>query len=70
MPPVGEEIILVVELFARAEGEIGEFDLVWVVVKVEAADTRDAELSAVNEEAMEGGVAPAEGDLKNVVKTG
>ena len=62
------EVILVEEAFVAAELEVGEADLACILGEPGPARPADAIIPAVDAEAMEMGVAPAEGDLDDVMK--
>ncbi len=68
MLPEIAEIVLIKKALPLAEVEGGEGNLLWVGRKLGAAGTADTIFFTADQEAVEMGVAPVEGDLDGVVK--
>jgi hypothetical protein len=68
--PAVAEVVLVEEPFADAQTEIGKVDLMWIVPEPETARVGDAVFTAVDDEAVQVLVAPAEGELEGGVQVG
>src|SRR5712692_6907635 len=68
--PAVEDVVLVEEPFADAQAEIGKLDLIRVVPEPETARVGNAVLTAVDDEAVQVLVAPAEGELEGGVEVG
>jgi hypothetical protein len=68
--PAVEEVVLVEEPLADPQAEIGKVDLICVVTEPETARVGDATLPAVDDEAVQVLVAPAEGELEGGVEVG
>src|SRR5512135_1695156 len=68
MVPSVAEVILVEEALVAAELEVGEADLMGIQGEPGPARSADAVVPAVDAEAMQMGVAPAEGDLDDVME--
>jgi hypothetical protein len=67
MLPISAEVVVVVEALAWPQAEIDQPHLGWVVGEQQAAEVGDALRLAVDDEPMQVRVAPAEGDLEEVV---
>jgi hypothetical protein len=66
----GEEAVGIGESFPFPQPEIGQADLMGVVVEDQAARVADAVLLAAHGEPVQVLPAPAEGDLEDLVQTG
>lgn len=68
--PGDVEVVLIEEALLRPKAKIGQADLVGVVGEAGPAEVSDAVVLAVNDELVEVGIAPAEGDLDDGVQLG
>ena len=70
MLPVIVQVVLVQKPLAKPKSEVGEMDLLRVVVERNASRMRHAVVLAVNGKPMKVGIAPAEADLNGVMEIG
>lgn len=70
MLPVIVQVVLVQKPLAKPKSEVGEMDLLRVVVERNASRMRHAVVLAVNVKPMKVGIAPAEADLNGVMEIG